>query len=230
MLGLTALQSRYTPYKPSNSEEFCSASRSIKLGLIASGIVSAWTTAATLVKNSIKSSEIFPPNQAIQLQSSAVAYKYGISGPWWYGVGATVQVLLFAQLAAKLKLNAPNAHTWLEIVGERWGTLAHIVFLFFGLATNIINSSLIILGGSATVTDLTGMSTIAYAHNITPLHRPHLHLYRVLYEPQDWEHLRNAQAPVQRIQSGPSARQCWWLVPHYALQERSDLWRHQYNR
>lgn len=33
-----------------------------------------------------------------QLQSSAVAYKYGISGPWWYGAGATVQVLLFAQV------------------------------------------------------------------------------------------------------------------------------------
>ncbi|KAG6854514.1 urea active transporter [Blastosporella zonata] len=124
-------------------EEFSSASRSVKPGLIASGIVSAWTWAATL------------------LQSSAVAYKYGISGPWWYGAGATIQVLLFAQLAAKLKLNAPNAHTWLEIVAARWGTLAHSIFLFFGLSTNIIVSSMLILGGSATVTDLTGMSTIA---------------------------------------------------------------------
>ena len=34
-----------------------------------------------------------------KLQSSAVAYKYGISGPWWYGAGATVQVLLFAQVS-----------------------------------------------------------------------------------------------------------------------------------
>ncbi|KAG6848408.1 hypothetical protein H0H93_000456, partial [Arthromyces matolae] len=49
MLGLTAIQSRYTPYKSSNSEEFSSASRSVKPGLIASGIVSAWTWAATLV-------------------------------------------------------------------------------------------------------------------------------------------------------------------------------------
>lgn len=68
----------------------------------------------------------------VQLQSSAVAYRYGLSGPWWYGAGATVQVLLFAQLAAKLKLNAPNAHTWLEIVGARWGQAAHLIFLFFG--------------------------------------------------------------------------------------------------
>ncbi|KAG8750494.1 hypothetical protein FRC12_012866 [Ceratobasidium sp. 428] len=143
MLSLTWIQARYTGFSPSNSEEFSSASRSIKPGLIASGIVSAWTWAATL------------------LQSSAVAYKYGISGPWWYGAGATIQVLLFAMLAAKLKLNSPNAHTFLEIIGTRWGTAAHLIFLFFGLATNIIVSSMLILGGSATVTDLTGMNTIA---------------------------------------------------------------------
>ena len=83
-----------------------------------------------------------------------------------FSQGATVQVLLFAQLAAKLKLNAPNAHTWLEIVSVRWGTFAHSVFLFFGLATNIIVSSMLILGGSATVTDLTGMNTIAVSNSI----------------------------------------------------------------
>ncbi|KAF6752823.1 urea transporter [Ephemerocybe angulata] len=143
MIFLTAIQSRYTGFSPKNSEEFTSASRSIKPGLIASGIVSAWTWAATL------------------LQSSAVAYKFGISGPWWYGAGATVQILLFAMLAAKLKLNAPYAHTWLEIIGARWGKAAHLVFMSFGLATNIIVSSMLVLGGSATVTDLTGMHTIA---------------------------------------------------------------------
>jgi len=143
MIGLTWLQSRYTEFSPNNSEEFSSASRSVKPGLIAAGIVSAWTWAATL------------------LQSSAVAYKYGVSGPWWYGSGATIQVLLFAMLAAKLKLHAPYAHTWLEIIGARWGRTAHLVFLFFGLATNIIVSSMLVLGGSATVTDLTGMNTIA---------------------------------------------------------------------
>ncbi|PBK83965.1 urea transporter [Armillaria gallica] len=143
MVGLTAIQARYTAFSPQNSEEFSSASRSVKPGLIASGIVSAWTWAATL------------------LQSSAVAYKYGISGPYWYASGATIQVLLFAMLAAKLKLNAPYAHTWLEIVGARWGKTAHLVFMFFGLATNIIVSSMLILGGSATVTDLTGMNTLA---------------------------------------------------------------------
>ncbi|KAK0450295.1 urea transporter [Desarmillaria tabescens] len=118
MVGLTAIQARYTAFSPKNSEEFSSASRSVKPGLIASGIVSA-------------------------LQSSAVAYKYGISGPYWYAL----------MLAAKLKLNAPYAHTWLEIVGARWGKTAHLILS--------PTSPMLILGGSATVTDLTGMSTLA---------------------------------------------------------------------
>ena len=49
MIMLTAIQARYTGFSPTNSEEFSSASRSVKPGLIASGIVSAWTWAATLV-------------------------------------------------------------------------------------------------------------------------------------------------------------------------------------
>lgn len=140
---ITKVQARYTKWKPSSAEEFNSASRSVPPGLIAAGIVSAWTWAATL------------------LQSSATAYKFGLSGPWWYASGATIQVLLFAMIAAKLKLHAPYCHTFLEIIRARWGAVAHIVFLFFGLATNIIVSTMLILGGSATVTDLTGMNTIA---------------------------------------------------------------------
>jgi Na+/proline symporter len=73
MMGISRLQSRYTSHKTSSAEEFNSASRSVPPGLIAAGIVSAWTWAATL------------------LQSSATAYKFGLSGPWWYASGATIQ-------------------------------------------------------------------------------------------------------------------------------------------
>ena len=50
MVGLTALQSRYTGFSPKSADEFNSASRSLKPGLIAAGIVSAWPWAATLVR------------------------------------------------------------------------------------------------------------------------------------------------------------------------------------
>lgn len=39
-------------------------------------------------------------------------------------VPESVQVLLFAQLASKIKLNAPYAFTWLEIVAVRWERLS----------------------------------------------------------------------------------------------------------
>ena len=44
----------------------------------------------------------------------------------------------------------------LEIVKARWGTPAHMVFLVFCLLTNIIVTSMLILGGAAVVNALTG--------------------------------------------------------------------------
>lgn len=42
-MGISHLQNKYTRFNTKTSEEFNTASRSIKPGLIASGIVSAWT-------------------------------------------------------------------------------------------------------------------------------------------------------------------------------------------
>lgn len=90
-----------------------------------------------------------------------MCYRYGVSGPFWYASGATVQILLFATLAIELKRRAPNAHTFLEVIRARYGTLTHVVFMVFGLVTNILVSLMLIVGGSATVNALTGMHTVA---------------------------------------------------------------------
>ncbi|CAG8982733.1 hypothetical protein HYALB_00001014 [Hymenoscyphus albidus] len=160
MAGLSYVQNRYTKYSTKGSEEFNTASRSVKSGLIASGIVSAWTWAATL------------------LQSCSVAYSYGIAGPFWVmlvlyfphfpsllttldAAGATVQIFMFSILACKVKQNAPRCHTFLEIIQKRYGTTAHIVFICFALLCNILVASQLLLGGSAVVTALTGMNVYA---------------------------------------------------------------------
>jgi len=122
-----------------NSEWFNTAGRIIKTGLTAAAIVSAWTWAATL------------------LQSSTVAYLYGISGPFWYASGATIQVLLFGILAIELKRKAPNAHTFLEIIRARFGNGTHKIFLGFALTCNMIVTGMLLLGGAAVVNGLTGM-------------------------------------------------------------------------
>ena len=132
------------------SEMFNTAGRTIKTGLTAAAIVSAWTWAATL------------------LQSSTVAYQYGISGPFWYAAGASIQVLLFGILAIELKRKAPNAHTFLEIIRARYGSGAHRVFLVFALMTNMIVTAMLLLGGSAVVNGLTGMD-ISLAAFLIPI-------------------------------------------------------------
>jgi hypothetical protein len=58
MMGISWLQNRYTTYSTKQSEEFNTASRSVKPGLIASGIVSAWTWAATLLQSATVSSSL----------------------------------------------------------------------------------------------------------------------------------------------------------------------------
>lgn len=47
------------------------------------------------------------------------------------------------------------------VTTERWSDKLTSAEIVSRLATNIIVSSMLILGGSATVTDLTGMSTLA---------------------------------------------------------------------
>lgn len=80
---------------------------------------------------------------------------------WQYASGATVQILLFATLAIELKRRAPNAHTFLEVIRARYGTNAHLVFTVFGLMTNILVTAMLLTGGSAVVTSLTGVPTAA---------------------------------------------------------------------
>lgn len=58
------------------SEMFMTAKRSVGTGLVASAVVSSWTIAATL------------------LTSSTWAFQYGVSGAYYYGAGASVQIFV----------------------------------------------------------------------------------------------------------------------------------------
>ncbi|BCR84269.1 sodium:solute symporter family protein [Aspergillus chevalieri] len=142
MIFITWALKRYQ-HEVQTSEMFSTAGRSVKSGLVAAAVVSSWTWAATL------------------LQSTAVTYKYGISGPFYYASGATVQIILFTTLAIELKRRAPNAHTFLEVIHARYGTPVHVVFIVFCLMTNILVTAMLLTGGSAVLTSLTGVHTVA---------------------------------------------------------------------
>lgn len=125
------------------AEEFATAGRSVKTFLLSAAVVSSWTWAATL------------------LTSTVQVYKNGVSGALYYAAGATVQIILFSCLAIKGKERAPAAHTYLEIIKARYGSATHGVYCFWGFATNILVTAMLLTGGSAVVHDLTGMNVVA---------------------------------------------------------------------
>ncbi|KAM3125677.1 hypothetical protein CJJ07_005093 [Candidozyma auris] len=125
------------------AEEFATAGRSVKPFLLSAAVVSSWTWAATL------------------LTSTTQVYNNGVSGAMFYACGATVQIILFSCLAIKGKERAPCAHTYLEIVQARYGKWTHGVLSFWGFATNVLVTAMLLTGGSAVVNDMTGMNVVA---------------------------------------------------------------------
>jgi len=122
------------------AEEFTTAGRNLGWGLINASIVASWTWAATI------------------MMSSRTGYLYGISGPFWYAAGATIQILLFAILAMHLKKKAPYAHSWTEFIKARFDTKTHKLMVVFAIMTNIIVTTMIVLGGAIALHELTGMN------------------------------------------------------------------------
>lgn len=127
------------------AEQFSTAGRNVGVGLASASIIAAWTWAATL------------------MMSSSTGYQYGISGPFWYAAGATIQILLFAIVAIHLKRKAPHAHTFLEFIGQRFDRKNHKLMLVFALMTNVIVTAMVILGGAIALNQLTGMNVFIAA-------------------------------------------------------------------
>lgn len=70
MVLLSFITNRYTSFAVTSTEEFSSASRSVRPMLLACGVVSAATWAATL------------------LNSAAVTFTYGLAGCYWVGLSS----------------------------------------------------------------------------------------------------------------------------------------------
>lgn len=95
------------------------------------------------------------------LGSSLVGYTYGVAGPFWFAAGCSPMIVFFALLGISCKRKIPEAHTLLEIIRIRYGTMAHFVWMFLCLINNIIACANMLLGASAAITALTGVHIIA---------------------------------------------------------------------
>lgn len=90
-----------------------------------------------------------------------LTYTYSIALPIWWANGQSVMICFFGFLAIQAKLRAPNAHTLLELIKVRYGTIAHILWIFLCLLNNLFNFTSMIVGASTAVSSLTGVDIIA---------------------------------------------------------------------
>ncbi|EED21377.1 urea active transporter, putative [Talaromyces stipitatus ATCC 10500] len=134
---------RYLNEKSDHTEMFMVANRSVGTGLTASAVVSSWMWATAII------------------WTTAQGYLYGIAAPFWYAAGVSIQIALMTVLAIHAKVKVPNGHTVLEIVRLRYGTAAHIIYIFLCFATNLLSVTAMILGAAGVITSLTGMHIVA---------------------------------------------------------------------
>ena len=71
-------------------------------------------------------------------------------------------------VAVEIKRKAPRCHTIGEVICARWGHTVHKIFLCFLFETNAIVTSMLLLGGTAVISALTGMNK-TLANFLTPL-------------------------------------------------------------
>ncbi|KAF4848586.1 putative urea active transporter 1 [Colletotrichum siamense] len=143
MMGVTAILKKTLREDNSKAETFMVADRSVRTGLVASAVVSSWLWSTAL------------------LSCVLVTYSYGISGAFWYGGGCSTVIVFFGYLGVVCKSRIPEAHTVLEVIRIRYGTVAHLSFTFLAIVNNLLNTINMILGASAAISFLTGIHIMA---------------------------------------------------------------------
>ncbi|CAM9012197.1 unnamed protein product [Wickerhamomyces anomalus] len=122
------------------SEMLMTGNRSMKTGLISAAVVSGWTIGSTL------------------LLSCTTAYQLGVSGSYWYGAGACVQIIVFSVAAIEIKRKAPTTHTYQEIVRVRYGKATHLLSCAYSFFQQICYSTNLLINGSSIIANLTGIN------------------------------------------------------------------------
>ncbi|KAL4885228.1 Sodium:solute symporter family-domain-containing protein [Aspergillus karnatakaensis] len=137
------VQKAYLSEDSATSEMFMVANRSVGTGLTASAVFSSWMWI----------------NETVL--SAAMCYRYGLAVPLWWGSGLCFQIALMAALGVMAKIRVPYAHTSLEIIKMRYGTVGHLVFIVLNLTNNVFGCASMILVGSQLVYGVSGMHFVA---------------------------------------------------------------------
>ncbi|BFZ23564.1 hypothetical protein BsWGS_26603 [Bradybaena similaris] len=66
-------------------------------------------------------------------------------------------------LAVQLKTRAPGAKTFLQVIKARFGKRSHIVYCCYAVATNVVVTAMLMLGGSGVIVALVKVISLEYA-------------------------------------------------------------------
>lgn len=150
MILTTKLLKKYLNENANSTETFSVANRTVGTALSASAVYSSWSWATEL------------------LWCTTMVYNYGIQASYYYGSGLAVQIAVMATIGIHAKKKIPRAHTSLEIVGLRYGTENHILYLFLGLANNLLSCSSMIVGASGAISIIAGNLHIVASTMLIP--------------------------------------------------------------
>ncbi|ORY09164.1 Sodium:solute symporter family-domain-containing protein [Clohesyomyces aquaticus] len=150
MVFVTKLLKRTVGEDNKKTEMFMTANRSVRPGLTASAVVSVCVFSLPFLALEHRNAGVY----SSRLHN-------GVSGPFWFAAGCSPMIVFFAVLGISCKRKIPEAHTLLEIVRIRYGTTAHIVYMFLCLVNNLFAVANMLLGASAAITAMTGMHIIA---------------------------------------------------------------------
>jgi Na+/proline symporter len=126
-------------WKGSTAETMITGGREIGHGMANAAIVATWVWAATL------------------MMSSWTGYVYGPSGPWWYSMGATIPLPIFAYLGQSMKSKMPLIHTYPEFIRFRLDAKNHICMGAISLTVCSWVAIMIVSGGSILYMTYTGI-------------------------------------------------------------------------
>ncbi|ODV74559.1 sodium:solute symporter family protein CYBJADRAFT_193886 [Cyberlindnera jadinii NRRL Y-1542] len=143
ILFFVRLTHRYLNEDENSTENFMVAGRKVGVGLTSSAVLSSWLWATELI------------------WSSQMVYSYGICAAYLYAATLSVQIAILSAVCAESKKKIPNAHTSLEVIKLRYGTVTHILYIFLSLVTNILSCSSMILGSSNVFMAVCGLHPVA---------------------------------------------------------------------
>ena len=102
-------------YGADSVNSFLTADKSVPYSLIASSVLVSWTWTLTIVG------------------AAEAGMWYGITGGISYTFGAIIPFIIFIPLVIRLRKLMPNAITYTEFIGERYGSLTQNVYFVFAI-------------------------------------------------------------------------------------------------